>query len=179
MGLNHAGPFICGFFFLVVNITVLRLPLYLSGKESVCQCRRCKRHVFDPWIKMIPWRRKCQPAPVFLPGESHGQRSLVGYSPGGHKSQTHLSTYMHTTVLHSLRTWNHAYWGTTELKNPIQRDIPVSGQSGGTLHSPITICKTCMTTGLKERMYKNHKLYFEMLIIFVHWLEYSTKLIIY
>ena len=54
MGLNHAGPFICGFFFLVVNITVLRLPLYLSGKESVCQCRRCKRHGFDPWIKMIP-----------------------------------------------------------------------------------------------------------------------------
>ena len=40
---------------------------------------------FDPWVGTIPWRRKWQPAPVFLPRESHGQRSLVGYSPGGHR----------------------------------------------------------------------------------------------
>ena len=40
---------------------------------------------FDPWVGKIPWRRKWQPTPVFLPGESHGQRSLVGYSPWGHK----------------------------------------------------------------------------------------------
>ena len=38
-----------------------------------------------PWVGKIPWRRKWQPTPVFLPGESHGQRSLVGYSPRGHK----------------------------------------------------------------------------------------------
>ena len=36
---------------------------------------------FDPWDGKIPWRRAWQPTPVFLPGESHGQRSLVGYSP--------------------------------------------------------------------------------------------------
>ena len=36
-------------------------------------------------IKKIPWRREWLPIPVFLPGESHGQRSLVGYSPWGHK----------------------------------------------------------------------------------------------
>ena len=36
---------------------------------------------FDPWVRKIPWRRKWQPAPGFLPGESHGWRSLVGYSP--------------------------------------------------------------------------------------------------
>ena len=40
-----------------------------------------KRYGFDPWIRRIPWRRAWQPTPVFLPGESHGQRSLVGYSP--------------------------------------------------------------------------------------------------
>ena len=40
---------------------------------------------FDPWVWKIPWRRKWQPTPVFLPGESHGQRSLVGYSPRGRK----------------------------------------------------------------------------------------------
>ena len=38
---------------------------------------------FDPWVRKIPCRRRCQPAPVFLPGESHGQRSLVGSSPWG------------------------------------------------------------------------------------------------
>ena len=40
---------------------------------------------FDPWVGKIPWRRKWQPTPVFLPGESHGQRSLAGYSPWGCK----------------------------------------------------------------------------------------------
>ena len=40
---------------------------------------------FDLWVGKIPWRRAWQPTPVFLPGESHGQRSLVGYSPWGHK----------------------------------------------------------------------------------------------
>ena len=40
---------------------------------------------FNPWVGKIPWRRKWQPTPVFLPGESHGQRSLVGYSPQGRK----------------------------------------------------------------------------------------------
>ena len=48
---------------------------------SPCQCRRSKRCRFDPWVGKIPWRRKWQTTPVFLPGKSHGQRSLVGSSP--------------------------------------------------------------------------------------------------
>jgi len=52
-----------------------------TGKESACQCRRPKRHGFSPGVRKIPWRRAWQPTPVFLPGESHGQRSLVGYGP--------------------------------------------------------------------------------------------------
>ena len=56
-----------------------------SGREPACQCRRCRRHGFSPWVGKIPWSRKWQPIPVFLPGESHGQRCLVGYSPWGHK----------------------------------------------------------------------------------------------
>ena len=46
---------------------------------------------FNPWVGNIPWRRKWQPTPVFLPGESHGRRSLVGYRPGVAKSRTRLS----------------------------------------------------------------------------------------
>ena len=52
-----------------------------SGKESTCQGRRHKRHGFNPWVGKIPWRRAWQPTPVFLPRESHGQRTLMGYSP--------------------------------------------------------------------------------------------------
>ena len=47
------------------------------GKEPACQCRRCKRWGFNPWIRKIPWRRGWQPTPVFLPEESHRQSSLA------------------------------------------------------------------------------------------------------
>ena len=57
----------------------------VSGKEYSCQCRRHKRCWFDPWVGKIPWRRAWQPTPVFFPGEFHGQRSLVAYSPWGPK----------------------------------------------------------------------------------------------
>ena len=42
------------------------------------------RHGLNPWVWKIPWRRAREPTPAFLPGESHGQRSLVGYSPSSH-----------------------------------------------------------------------------------------------
>ena len=57
------------------------LSFAFSGKETACQCRRHKRHGFHPLVQKILWRRKWQPTPAFLPGESHGQRSLAGYSP--------------------------------------------------------------------------------------------------
>ena len=53
---------------------------WLVGKKFACQCRR---HGFNPWVEKSPWRRKSQPIPVFLPGKSHGQRNLAGYSPWG------------------------------------------------------------------------------------------------
>jgi len=50
------------------------------GKEPTYQCRRHKRCGFDPWVWKIPWKKAWQPTPVFFLGESHGQRSLVGYN---------------------------------------------------------------------------------------------------
>ena len=61
------------------------LPRWQSGKESTCQGRSCRRRRFSTWVGKILWRRKWQPTPVFLPEESHGQRSLVGYSLQGWK----------------------------------------------------------------------------------------------
>ena len=70
----------------------LGLPRWLSGKESACQCRRCW---FDPWVENIPWRRRWQPASVFLLGKSHGRRSLAGYCSWGRKE---LDLTEHTRV---------------------------------------------------------------------------------
>ena len=53
------------------------------------ECRRCRRHGFDPWVGKIPWKRKLQHTSVFLPEESHGQRSLLGYHPWDLKSVGH------------------------------------------------------------------------------------------
>ena len=70
-----------------------------SGKEPMCQCRRHKRLGFAPWVGKIPWRRKWQPTPVFLPGESHGLRSLEGYNPWGRRELPLLKRLsMHTFV---------------------------------------------------------------------------------
>ena len=52
-------------------------------------CLQCGRLRFDSWVGKIPWRRKWQPTPVFLPRESHGQRSLAGYSPRGSQRVRH------------------------------------------------------------------------------------------
>ena len=58
----------------------LWLPWWLRGWSI---CLQGGRPGFDPWVEKIHWRRKWQPTPEFLPGESHGRRSLVGYSPRG------------------------------------------------------------------------------------------------
>ena len=64
--------------FNLLGTLINEFPWWLSGKEPACQCRRQE---FDSWMGKIPWRRKWKPTPVFLPRKSHGQSSLVGYSP--------------------------------------------------------------------------------------------------
>ena len=66
-----------------------------SGKESICLGSRLKRCGFSPWVGKIPWRRAWQHTPVFLPGESHGQRSLVGHDLSGHKESDMTEASQH------------------------------------------------------------------------------------
>jgi len=61
-------------------LSISGFPGCSAGKESTC-----KAGDMDPWVEKIPWRREWPPTPVFLPRDSHGQRSLVGCSPQGHK----------------------------------------------------------------------------------------------
>ena len=80
---------VCVYMYMVY---IVGLAWWLSGKESA---RQYREHVFNPWVRKIPWRRKWQHTPVFLPWKSHGQRSLAGYSPWGYKSQVQLKRLNH------------------------------------------------------------------------------------
>ena len=85
---------------MIVTYTRLgQFPRWLSGKESACQCRRRRRCGFSLWIRKISWGRKRQPTPVFLPGQLHGQRSLVGYSPWGLQRVRHNLVTEHAQSL--------------------------------------------------------------------------------
>ena len=67
-----------------MKIDMKGFPGGARGKEPACQCRKLKERL-QPWVRKIPWKGAWQPTPVFLPGESHEQRSLVGYSPWSRK----------------------------------------------------------------------------------------------
>ena len=81
-GFCFLGLFFVFFFF--------GFPNGSDGKESILQCRKPG---FAPWFMKVPWRREWLPSPVHLPGEFHGQRSLVGYSPLGHSQVTKCCKY--------------------------------------------------------------------------------------
>ena len=96
--LNDIGNFVkthlvievWAYFWTFIFTPLFSMPIFMpipgfpggDGKEPACRCRRC---TFVPWVGKIPWRSAWQPSPIFLPGESHEQRSLVGYSPWGCK----------------------------------------------------------------------------------------------
>ena len=91
---------------------------FLGSSDSTRTCLQCRRTSFDHWVRKILWRRESLPTPVFLPGESHGQRSLVGYSPLAYKKSDmteclNTFSHIHTTCIFNkysistcfLRTW--------------------------------------------------------------------------
>ena len=126
-------------------------PSGASCEELTCQCRRHKGCRLNPWVGKIPWRRAWQLTPVFMPGEFHGQRSLGGYSPWGHKESDmteQLSTHarsktwkcveilwwsvrLHDTLLSALGTLanSHNTFSEGELKcylDPVVRGSTLS-----------------------------------------------------
>ena len=75
-----------------------------SGKEPTYQCRRQEKWGFNPWVGKIPWRRAWKPTAVFLPGESHGQRSLESYCPLGRK-ELDMTEATQTLACSRFRLW--------------------------------------------------------------------------
>ena len=81
------------------------LPQWLNDKESACQCRR---HGFNPWTAKILWRREWQHTSVFLPGKSHGQRRLVGYTVHGITKKSDMTQQLNgIEVLTSIFYWQY------------------------------------------------------------------------
>ena len=89
-----------------IELHSLYRALWLSWASLVAQwlsgsCQR-RRPRFDPWVRKIPWRRKLQPTTVFLPGKSHGQKGLVGYTPWDHRESAtteQLTEHTHSCIV--------------------------------------------------------------------------------
>ena len=87
--------------FLQSCVIVQRRPVWCSGEESACQCRRCNRRSLDPWAGKMTWCRKWRCTALFLSGKFHGQRSLAGHRPWGRRvgreratEHTHMYIWM-------------------------------------------------------------------------------------
>ena len=93
--LSHVAWYLTGLLWAGFSLDLTScFPGGSNGEEIYLQCRRLR---FSPWVRMIPWRRNRQPTPVFLPGEFHGQRSLLGYSWDRKESDTteQLTTFFY------------------------------------------------------------------------------------
>ena len=108
----------------------MMLSWWLRGKSI---CSQCGRPRFDPWVRKIPWRRKWQPTPVSVPGESRGKRSLVDYSPRAHKEldmteEIHYHSHDAVKVLYSIcqQIWKTQQW-SQDWKRSVFILIPKKG----------------------------------------------------
>ena len=130
------------------TVRQMGFPGGASDKEPACQCRRCKRCRFDPWIRKISWRRAWQPPLVFLPGEPHGPRGLVGYIPWDHResdatrwpTHTHTHTHEFTTVSNHLCPWDlQARILELVCQSLFQGILPTQGSNPGLPHCRQTL----------------------------------------
>ena len=102
-----------------ISKSITGFPGATSSEEPSCQCRRCNRPGFDPWVGKIPWRRAWQPTPVSLPGDSHGQRSLLGYSLWGYRKSDTCSqakSIRGSETLFSIEGWS---WRERKVTSPV------------------------------------------------------------
>ena len=85
-----------------ITVSHISVPIgFLTHQDLQMPVQETKRQGFDPCIGNLPWRRAWQPSPVFLPGESHGERSLVGYSPWGRKELDRTEATKHVCLYHT------------------------------------------------------------------------------
>ena len=119
----------CEYIYIYIIVYIHGFPSGASRQEPTCQCKRHKRHNFDPWVRKIPWRWAWQPTPIFLPAEFHGQRCLAGYSPGGAKSRSRLQSF---SAQNSTRLRDHL--GVSQVALVI-KNLPTNAGDAGNMGS--------------------------------------------
>ena len=116
---RHANTENSLFMFSIENTIELSCP---GGSDSRQICLQCRRPWFHPWVRKIPWRREWLPTPVFLPEKFHGQRSLVGYSSCGRKSQIQLSSqhfHFDYRTIQSVAGQMYRCWATMDIEGQL------------------------------------------------------------
>ena len=121
----------------------LGLPRWHGGKECACQSRRHKWRGFSHWVGKIPWRRKWQPTPVFLPGEFHGQRCLVVYSLWDCK-ESDMTKHTHNTHTHS----NFLLFSLSNLESTTHQQVSLTWSLKLSWISPFLPCPLLVLTCL-------------------------------
>ena len=120
---------------IIAAVTGFLIHWWLSGLRIHMQCRRHRRRSFHPSVRKIPWRRKWQPPPVFLPGKSHGQRRLASYRPWGHKeSDTTEANEQMAVVYFQLLTTSHITDDSSYMPHAVSQQ-PLSVLSSNCDHS--------------------------------------------
>ena len=130
--------FLKGRLFLITQICKLTPPttppfLWAPLVAQIRICLQCRRPGFNPWVRKIYLRREWHPTPVFLPGQFHGQRSLGGYSPWGHK-ELDMTEWLTLSL-----------WASQVVKNPPAnlgniRDVGLIAGLGRSLKNWMATC---------------------------------------
>ena len=114
---------------------------FLGGSDSKSVCLQCRRPGFDPQVGKIPWRRKWQPTPVLLPGKSHGQRSLVDYSPWGRKESDMTATSLSDEVGHNADNECHIWKNISHQEHLLKVVLNNENYQVICKHTPPYVCK--------------------------------------
>ena len=127
------------------------IPGLIPWSEEICL--QCRRPGFDQWVRKILRWRQWQSTPVFLPGESHGQRRLAGYSPWHHKElgRTELLTY-HSYWSLIYWTW---FWPGPDLQSPSPSTITTHPHSSNTHLTDLLLKCLAYKLGLSEQAWKS------------------------
>ena len=100
--------------------------------QTVKRLLRCGRPGFNPWVGKTPWRRKWQSALVLVPGKSHGQRSLVGYSPWGRK-ESNTTERLHVQPRQQIKRQRHYFVNKVHLVKAILFPVVMYGYESWTV----------------------------------------------
>ena len=129
----------------------LGLPRWHSGKESTCNAGDAG-DMGSIHVRKLPWRRKWQPTPVFLPGKCHGQRSLASYSPWSHKRVRHNLATKQQQEQSSLK---HSHWNRFSFSGLGGRTEVIGGINNGNSNSlPDTKVKSLWTGWLLRYVFQ-------------------------